>query len=402
MTAGTRRRPVARPAGGLFRSFFLAGFECSTHVNRLGRRLDLITATGHDRYARADYARLGELGIRTARDGIRWHLVERTPGRYDFSCVLPLVRAARETGTQVIWDLCHYGWPDDLDVFGPEFVSRFAAYAGAVAAFLSAEDDDPPLLAPMNEISYLTWAGGHVGSMSPFARERGMELKRQLVRATIAGVRAIRAVNRRARLFHIDPMCNVVADPGRPEDRPAAEAYRLAQYEAWDMISGRLHPELGGAEAYLDVVGVNYYPDNQWLWAGNVAPATTIDRTHPLYRPVWQMLREVYERYRRPLFIAETGTEDERRSQWLRYIGREVRTAQAAGVPIEGICLYPILNHPGWEDDRHCHNGLWDYADESGRRPIYAPLAQELRRQQRLFTRQGAGHHPTGVAELDG
>jgi hypothetical protein len=56
-------------------------------------------------------------------------------------------------------------------------------------------------------------------------------------------------------------------------------------------------------------------------------------------------------------------------------------------VPVEGICLYPILNHPGWEDDRHCHNGLWDYADEAGEREICAPMAQELRRQQQLFER---------------
>ena len=30
----------------LFRSFFLGGFECSTHRRKDGRRLDLIAATG--------------------------------------------------------------------------------------------------------------------------------------------------------------------------------------------------------------------------------------------------------------------------------------------------------------------------------------------------------------------
>ncbi|HYP08997.1 MAG TPA: hypothetical protein VER03_22410, partial [Bryobacteraceae bacterium] len=48
---------------------------------------------------------------------------------------------------------------------------------------------------------------------------------------------------------------------------------------------------------------------------------------------------------------------------------------------VEGICLYPIVNHPGWDDDRHCHNGLWDYCNESGHREIYKPLADELRTQ---------------------
>jgi hypothetical protein len=97
------------------------------------------------------------------------------------------------------------------------------------------------------------------------------------------------------------------------------------------------------------------------------------------------MLREVYERFNRPLFIAETGIEDAARPAWLRYVGHEARAAIRNGVPLEGICLYPIVNHPGWDDDRHCYNGLWDYADASGDREIYEPLANELALQQRLL-----------------
>src|SRR5215210_6577847 len=98
------RFTAVSPSISLFNSFFLGGFECSTHRLASGRRLDMIAATGHDRHAAADYARLREHGIRTARDGVRWHLVESTPGRFDFSSVLPTLRAAREAGVQVLWD----------------------------------------------------------------------------------------------------------------------------------------------------------------------------------------------------------------------------------------------------------------------------------------------------------
>jgi hypothetical protein len=109
------------------------------------------------------------------------------------------------------------------------------------------------------------------------------------------------------------------------------------------------------------------------------------------------MLQEVYERYRRPLFIAETGIEDEARPAWLRYIGYEVRRALREGVPVHGICLYPIVNHPGWDDDRHCYNGLWDYTDERGEREIYEPLARELAEQQHLMVEPAAElEAPTG------
>src|SRR5438034_403745 len=96
------------------------------------------------------------------------------------------------------------------------------------------------------------------------------------------------------------------------------------------------------------------------------------------------MIKAVYQRYQRPLFIAETGIEDEARPAWLRYVCSEVRTAIAGGTPVEGICLYPIVNHPGWEDDRHCHNGLWDYPSDEGQREIYEPLAEELRKQRQV------------------
>jgi hypothetical protein len=58
-----------------------------------------------------------------------------------------------------------------------------------------------------------------------------------------------------------------------------------------------------------------------------------------------------------------------------------VDAAAREGAPLHGVCLYPIVNHPGWVDDRHCHNGLWDYATDGGSRPVYEPLARELRRQ---------------------
>src|SRR5436853_479875 len=108
MTAQSANSPAAIaegfPGNPFLKSFFAGGFECSTHRLRSGRRLDLIAATQHDKFAQSDYARLREQGLRVAREGVRWHLVEATPGHYDFSSVLPVVRAARATGTQVIWD----------------------------------------------------------------------------------------------------------------------------------------------------------------------------------------------------------------------------------------------------------------------------------------------------------
>lgn len=230
----------------LFQTFFLGGFECSSHRLRSGKRLDLINATGHDRHVRADYERLRSMGIATARDGVRWHRIETSPYRYDFSSLLPMLQAAQETGVQVIWDLFHYGWPEGIDIFRPEFVNRFRAFARAFAHVFANETDSTPFISPVNEISYFAWAAGDAGYLNPFAFHRSFELKAQLVRAAIEAIEAIWEVLPNARIVHADPVINVIHDPERPEHRHDAEGYRLAQYQAWDMLSGRLWPLLGG------------------------------------------------------------------------------------------------------------------------------------------------------------
>lgn len=363
----------------VFKSFFQAGFECSTHRRRHdARRLDMTAETYHDLHALADYRALAELDICTVRDGLRWHLIEQTPGVYDWSSFLPLLRAAQATGTQVIWDLCHYGWPDDLDIWSPAFVERFAAFARAAAQLVYDVTAEVPLYVPINEISFFAWAGGDEGFISPFATQRGTELKLQLARAAIAAIEEIRGVDRRARIVQTEPVINIVPASDELCEIRSVEEYTLAQYQSWDLLCGRLRPDLGGRPEYLDIVGVNYYWNNQWVHHGE-----PLERSHPRYRPFAMMLGDVYERYGRPLFVAETSIEGQPRPAWLRCMAEDVRAAWAAGVPVEGICWYPIISHLGWDNDRYCANGLLDFHPVSGARILYDPLADELRHQQR-------------------
>jgi beta-glucosidase/6-phospho-beta-glucosidase/beta-galactosidase len=360
----------------IFQSYLMGGFECSTHINFAGKRIDVIEATRHDQFAEQDYKRLLDIGIKTARDGVRWHLIEKRPFEYDFSSVLNQVRAARKTGIQIIWDLFHYGFPSDLDILSEDFVIRFTAFTEAFVKFLQSEGALDFCFCPLNEISFYSWIAGEVGAFYPFLHQRGDDLKRNLVRAAIAASRAIKNICPQSRLIHTDPAIHIISVDDSPFEIEAAEAHRQGQFYAMDMLCGTREPELGGKPEFLDIIGVNYYFDNQWgLQTGH-----RVFREHPEYRPFSSILEEYYLRYNRPILIAETGIEDEARPEWFRYICDEVDAAKSAGIPIEGICLYPIVNHPGWDDDRHCHNGLWDYADEFGNREIYEPLAVEIER----------------------
>jgi beta-glucosidase/6-phospho-beta-glucosidase/beta-galactosidase len=364
-----------------FRSFFMAGFECSTHCRADGHRLDLVASTRHDEHAESDFRQIGGLGLRCARDGVRWHLIERSPGHYDWTSFLHMLRAARQADMQVMWDLCHYGWPDDLDIWSAAFVDRFARFCSAAARVAVEESGGvPQIFCPVNEISYWAWAGGEVARLNPLAEGRGAELKRQLVRASIEGMQAIHAVDRRARFIFAEPAIHVVSGSTSPDDQRAAENYRLAQFEAYDMLAGLRAPELGGKPEFLDIVGVNFYPDNQWYLGGS-----TIPLGHHAYRPLRLILEEFHRRYGRPILITETGAENSAKASWLHYVCGETQRAIASGTPVLGICLYPILDYPGWNDGRPCNVGLLTEVGDDGRRQVCPDLLPELRVQQKLL-----------------
>jgi beta-glucosidase/6-phospho-beta-glucosidase/beta-galactosidase len=337
----------------------MAGFESSTHITRSGVRLDMIAATQHDRFVSEDYALLRKVGIRTIRDAMRWHLIDQG-SHYDFSSLAPMVEAAQKQNVQVIWDVCHYGWPDGVDLFSAEFVNRFERFCGAVARFMKEYSDEVPFFAPINEVSFFAWAAGEVGFMFPCEKGRGVELKDQLVRAVIAGTEALWAVDSRARITQIDPIMHVVTPRAHPELAAAAAAQNASQFEAWDMLSGIAKPELGGHPRYLDIMGVNDDHANQWEYPDQRLRWEDTPRDER-WVPFSKLLSDMYQRYQRPLFIAETGHFGAGRAAWAKETAAEVKTAMKSGTPIEGICFYPIIDRNDWEDPNHWHNcGLWD------------------------------------------
>ncbi len=362
-----------------FRSFIQGGFECATHKNIHKTRIDVTESSRHCEFVSQDYARLREVGIKTIREGARWHLIEKQLGRYDFTSLERLYESAEREGVEIILDLMHFGWPDFVDVFSPDFIAQFADFACATARFLKRWGLKEHLIIPINEMSFLAWAGGDEGLINPHQRGRGGELKRQLASAAISASKVFLDELPTVRLLSAEPVIHIVGREEVAGDCLAAERHRLAMYEATDMLTGRLCPELGGMPEYIDVIGVNFYSRNQWV--NHSGPLTRDDAR---YKPFHKILAEVWERYNKPVLVSETGTEDDERPSWFEYVSGEVTAARRLGVPVEGICLYPILNHPGWDDDRHCCNGLWDYADESGAREIYQPLARVIRRQQEL------------------
>jgi hypothetical protein len=365
-----------------FRSFFMAGFECSSHRRPDGVRLDLIAATGHDRLALEDYRACAGLGIRTIRDGLRWHRIETAPGVYDWSSWVPMLEAAAQAGVEVVWDLFHYGSPDHLDQGGDEFAPSFAAFAAEAARVHRVATGTALLCVPINEISFFTWAVRN-GYFPPAGPDEHGWFKRQLVAAAIAAARAVREADAECRFFWAEPLIHIAPPAGSGADEAlAAEQARLGQFEAVDMLLGLAAPELGGGPDLAEAIGLNFYPENQWYPGGSTLPMG-----HHDYRPLAEMLAEVHERYGKPIFLSETGAERSGRAAWLHYVCQEVREAVTGGVEVSGICIYPVTAYPGWDNMRHAEVGLFTAPGSDGRRGVYRPLADELERQRALFQR---------------
>ncbi|HEY0626379.1 MAG TPA: hypothetical protein VGD10_06560 [Allosphingosinicella sp.] len=386
-----------RNKGGIFPTFFLSGFECSTFLWKDAGRRDLCEETQHRAHADEDYRMLRELGIAVAREGIPWPLVDRN-GSLDFSYIDPFLDAQRRHQILPIWDLCHYGYPDDCDPFDDSFAERFAAYARAAAEYVTKRSHHGPhFFTPMNEITFFGYMAGEWAWAAPFGKDR--ETRRRftlaLCEADIAAVKAIREVVPDARMVHIDPLILVVP----PQDRAdlADEAWRETYddaFFAFDVIGGRRRPEAGGNPEILDIVGFNNYSFGQMEYREE-GPHAALQPGDPRIRPLCDLIEEGWKRYRRPVIVAETSGMEGGRDDWLNDVVTESLAAVNRGVELHGICMFPAVDMPDWHTGKWLNNGIADVeklANGTLMRKPYIPYVQALHRWQRRLNR---------VTELD-
>ena len=336
-----------------------------------------------------------------AREGVPWPLVDKGNGEFDFSLIDGFLAAQRRHNILPIWDLCHYGYPDDLDPLSDAdgFVARFTAYARAAARYVAERAHHGPLcIGPINEPTFWGYMGGEWGWCAPFGRSREDRLSFTCViaRADIAACKATREAFPDARFVHIDPLIWVVPPRDRPDLDEAAhrEAYDDA-YLAWDIISGLKHPEYGGSPELIDILGLNNYSFGQMEYAGGGKPNNPLKPGDNRIRPVADLIWESWDKYKRPCIVAETSGLHGGRPDWLNDIVCECLAAVNRSVDLHGICLFPAVDMTDWHNGEWLHMGIADVEQlPSGalmRKP-FLPYTEMLRRWQKRLNR---------VTELD-
>jgi len=348
-----------------FTTFFIGGYECADHINRSGERINLLKETQHDIRFSDDYEALAAIGIKTVREGICWSMVEKSPEVFDFSEVHNRMLAAEKFGIQQIWDLIHFGYPDGIYPTHPHFCSRFEKLCEAFTLFYKEHSKQPLFVVPINEISFLSWHSGDVRGTVPFAVNSGWDIKYHLCKAAILGIKKIKNIDPESCIILVEPLVRIHSSG--PETLNQTLDSNENQYQAMDIIAGRICPELGGSEAFLEILGFNYYWNCQWEVNG---PPIDWPDTEQKRIPFSALLQEAYQRYQKPIFVSETGHFGSGRVEWLNEIAAECLLAKKKGVDLRGICIYPVTDRPDWDDlTKYSECGIWDLDENSNRIP---------------------------------
>jgi hypothetical protein len=341
----------------------MAGYECTDKMNVFGNRVDFLEVTDHLNQLDEDYTNLAVLDIKTVREGIRWSKVEKQPYEYDWSSVKKMMAAAKNHHIQQIWDLSHFGYPDDLTPLHPTFAKRFASLCRSFVQFYRSVDKDSTIIVtPFNEVSFISWLGGEVGATVPYCRGYGWEVKYAMMKAYIEGVQVLLSEDSNIRILVTEPLINVVAELNAGDDdlETAARSHE-SQFQVFDILSGRSYPELGGRPEYLDIIGCNFYFNNQWV-AGTFEGLSWKNELHdPRWSSLSGLLRKVFSRYGRPVMLAETSHPGIEKPEWIRYIANEVEQLLNDKSDFWGVCWYPIIDRPDWDRMEPWHEaGIWD------------------------------------------
>ena len=348
----------------------MAGFECSDKINCLGNRVDLLSVTDHINQVREDYERLKPFGIKTVREGIRWSIVEKTPYHYNFDAVKMMMDVGNEMKIQQVWDLCHFGYPEDLSPLHPQFTSRFVSLCSAFAHFVVKHYGQKEMvITPINEVSFISWLGGDAAGTTPFCKNEGWNVKYHLSKAFILGIKELKRINPYFKILSTEPLVNMVPTfEATSEEVEKARNAHDNQYQTLDIICGKICQELGGDPSLIDVIGVNYYYNNQWVYkqSENSYLHWNNEDDDPRWRPLHSLIEEVYQRYQLPILLSETSHSGEDRGKWIRSIATQCQKISEMKIPFLGICLYPIIDRPDWDNGQWHHSGLWDCFPEDG------------------------------------
>lgn len=374
-----------------------AGVEAT--VNRVGNRYsDQLERSGHALRI-SDLDRLASLGVESVRYPVLW---ERTAPRsldeFDWRWADERLNALRGLGIKPIVGLLHHGsGPPYTSLLDPEFPEKLARFAGAVAQRFPWVEDYTPVNEPLTTARFSCL----YGHWYPHKRDPLLFAKALLAqcRATVLAMREIRKVNPHARLIQTE-------DLGRTySTRPLAYQAEFENERGWltfDLLTGRLnrdkrmwqyfeHVGINADELkwFLDnpsppdILGLNHYVTSQRFLDHRIARYPVHchgGNGQQIYADVEAvrafpagmleakaLIKEVWDRYERPLAITEAHLACTREEQlrWFKEIWDAAQSLKDEGVDIRAVTAWAAFGSFDWNslltrDDGFYESGVFD------------------------------------------
>lgn len=383
------------------------GVECT--VNRVGEVFfDQVERGGHARRA-SDLELFARLGVRALRYPVLW---ERTAPRglaeADWSWPDERLARLRELGIRPVVGLVHHGsGPRYTDLLDSAFPEKLAEYARAVAERYPWVEDYTPVNEPLTTARFAALYGlwhPHAYAEASFTRALLNE-----VRAVVLAMRAVRAVNPRARLVQTEDLGKIYSTPRL---RYQAEFENERRWLTFDLLAGRVvrgqpmwdylrWAGVGQSELEWfvenacapDLVGVNHYLTSERFLDERVEryPAHTHGgNQRDRYADVEAvrvcaeglagprvLLREAWERYGLPLAVTEVhlGCTREEQLRWFHEVWTAARDLRAGGVDVRAVTAWALLGSFDWHKLLTCAEGHYEPGAFDLRAPAPRPTA---------------------------
>ncbi|MDR7569829.1 MAG: glycoside hydrolase family 1 protein [Armatimonadota bacterium] len=338
--------------------------------------------------AEEDFDRMRALHQNAHRLSLEWSRLEPEPGRWDEGAEAryrQMLRGLWERGIEPMVTLHHFTLPLWVARQGgwenPEIVRWFARHvkrcAEAFGEFVS-------LWVPINEPNVVV-ALGYLHGKHPPAVQNPLRARRaipNLLRAHAAAYRILHEVQPGARVgtaHNLRPF-----DPVRSESRLDRWITSVhGQFFNWMWLEALHHglassalgtwhlPECAGA---MDFVGVNYYTRDRlrfapWRVSGGLARAVRdpgalySDGDYGEVYPegLYRVVREVWMRYRKPVFVTENGlpdADDDLRPGFLLQHLAALHRAIEEGADVRGYYHWSIVDNFEWAEGWSLRFGL--------------------------------------------
>ena len=349
---------MTKPAGVAGPIELIGAFE-STYMPAHDK--DIMETTGHDVSWKQDLALLAAAGVRRLRYPIRWHRLEPEEGIFNWSETDRVLKHLVDQGFEPIVDLVHHtSYPRWLTAgfADPRFGAAYLRYAEAVALrypwireytlfnepfstlFLTGHEAIwPPYHSGLsgfveqilNVLPAVAEASVFFGELLPDARHVWVDTCEHHTGTGASGEAYARMANER-RFLVIDTFL------GRGYDPDGALAPLLAATGGERLLNIR--------PGRIDILGLDYYAHCQWEFGPTGGSAPT---ERPL--PLSDQILHYWQRYGLPCMLAETNlrgfTSD--RATWFKYVLEQCELAAAKGVPITGMCWFPVVDSTDWD-----------------------------------------------------